>query len=394
MAIPLSYSLRNLATRRLTTFLTAGAMALVVFVFAAVLMMVAGLRQTLVDTGSEDNVVAIRKGSGTEMQSGIDRASAALMESQPQVAIGPGGQLICSKETVVLITLPKRRSDTGTGAVQPANVTVRGIGSMGLALRPQVKLAMGRMFRPGSYEVIAGSSLATRFQGAGLGETLRFGNREWIVVGILDAGKSGFDSEIWGDADQLMPAFRRPVFSSVILRLSDRNSFDTLRTVLENDPRLSVEVKRERQYYADQSELMANFIRILGLTLSIIFSIGAVIGAMITMFASVASRTGEIGTLRALGFRRSAVLGAFLVESLILALVGGVVGLALASAMQLVTISTMNFQSFAELAFSFQLTPRIAFQTMLFTLVMGFLGGFLPAVRAARMNIVTALRAA
>lgn len=392
MAIPLSYSLRNLATRRLTTILTAGAMALVVFVFAAVLMLVAGLRQTLVDTGSEDNVVAIRKGAGTEMQSGIDRAAAALMESQPQVAFGPGGQLFSSKETVVLITLPKRQSDGGT--VRPANVTVRGIGSMGLALRPQVKIAQGRMFRSGSSEVVAGSSLVSRFQGAGLGEMLHFGNREWTVVGVLDAGRSGFDSEIWGDSDQLMPAFRRPVFSSVLLRISDPAGFDALRGVLENDPRLTVEVKRERQYYADQSELMANFIRILGLTLSVIFSIGAVIGAMITMFASVASRTGEIGTLRALGFRRRAVLGAFLAESLMLALIGGVVGLALASAMQLVTISTMNFQSFAELAFSFQLTPRIALQTLLFTLAMGFVGGFLPAARAARMNIVTALRAA
>ncbi|MDD5176874.1 MAG: ABC transporter permease [Sterolibacterium sp.] len=390
MALPLSYCLRNLATRKLTTFLTAGAMALVVFVFAAVLMLDAGLRQTLVDTGSEDNVIAIRKGSGTEMQSGIDRASAAIMESQPQVALGPDGKLVSSKETVVLITLPKRQS----GSVHPANVTVRGIGGMGLALRPQVKLAQGRMFRSGSYEVVAGSSLGTRFQGAGLGETLRFGNREWTVVGVLDAGKTGFDSEIWGDSDQLMPAFRRPVFSSVTLRLADREGFDTLKRVLESDPRLTIEVKRERQYYADQSELMANFIRILGLTLSIIFSIGAVIGAMITMYASVASRTGEIGTLRALGFRRRSVLGAFLVESLMLALIGGLVGLILASLMQLVTISTMNFQSFAELAFSFQLTPRIVFQTLLFALAMGFIGGFLPAARAARMNIVTALRAA
>jgi ABC-type antimicrobial peptide transport system permease subunit len=250
------------------------------------------------------------------------------------------------------------------------------------------------MFHFGSYEVVAGSSLAKRFQGAGLGETLRLGGREWRVVGILDAGKTGFDSEIWGDVDQLMPAFRRPVYSSVIARLTDNAAFDAYKATLESDPRLTLEVKRERQFYSDQSELLANFIRILGLTLTAIFSIGAIIGAMITMYAAVASRTCEIGTLRALGYRRSAVLGAFLTESLLLALIGGIVGLALASLMQLVTVSTMNWQSFAELAFSFRLTPQIAVETLLFSLIMGLVGGFLPAARAARMNIVTALRAA
>jgi putative ABC transport system permease protein len=180
----------------------------------------------------------------------------------------------------------------------------------------------------------------------------------------------------------------------MIARLTDSAAFDAYKATLESDPRLTLEVKRERQFYSDQSELLANFIRILGLTLTAIFSIGAIIGAMITMYAAVASRTGEIGTLRALGYRRSAVLGAFLTESLLLALIGGIVGLALASLMQLVTVSTMNWQSFAELAFSFRLTPGIAVETLLFSLIMGLVGGFLPAARAARMNIVTALRAA
>jgi ABC-type antimicrobial peptide transport system permease subunit len=287
---------------------------------------------------------------------------------------------------VVLINLPKR------DAARAANIMVRGVGPMALTLRPQVRLVSGRMFHFASYEVVAGSSVAKRFQGAGLGEMLRFGGREWRVVGILDAGKTGFDSEIWGDVDQLMPAFRRPVYSSVIARLTDNAAFDAYKATLESDPRLTLEVKRERQFYADQSELLANFIRILGLALTAIFSIGAVIGAMITMYAAVASRTGEIGTLRALGYRRSAVLGAFLTESLLLALIGGIVGLALATLMQLVTVSTMNWQSFAELAFSFRLTPQIVVETLLFSLVMGVVGGFLPAARAARMNIVTALR--
>ncbi|NTV10718.1 MAG: ABC transporter permease [Zoogloea sp.] len=384
--IPFAYSVRNLWARRLTTFLTAGGMALVVFVFAAVLMLDQGLHETLVDTGQPDNVVVIRKGSETEVQSSIERSQAALLESLPQVARGQGGRPLVSKETVVLITLAKLGSD------KPANVVIRGIGEQGLALRPQVKLTAGRMFRPGSTEIVAGSGIAGRFKNAGLGSTVRFGGREWSVVGVFDAGKSGFDSEIWGEAEQLMQSFRRQSYSSVVFRLSDPASFPAVKKDIEDDPRLSLEAKPERQFYADQSEMLANFINILGLTLSVIFSIGAIIGAMITMYAAVASRTGEIGTLRALGFRRRSVLYAFLVESLLLALIGGLAGLLAASGMQWVTISTMNWQSFAELAFSFRLTPAIIAKTLGFALAMGLVGGVLPAARAARMNIVSALR--
>jgi ABC-type antimicrobial peptide transport system permease subunit len=218
--------------------------------------------------------------------------------------------------------------------------------------------------------------------------------REWTVVGHFDAGGSGFDSEIWGDADQLMQAFRRLVYSSVVVNLRDSQSFDALKARLEADPRLTVEAKRESQFYAEQSEALATFIRILGMTLSIIFSGGAVIGAMITMYASVANRVAEIGTLRALGFRRASILWAFLLESLLMGLLGGSAGLGLASFMQYLTFSTMNFQSFAELAFSFTLNGRIVAQALGFSLLMGLLGGFLPAVRAARLNIVDSLRAA
>lgn len=386
--IPLSYSFRNLWARKLTTALTAGGMALVIFVFAAVLMLEEGLRKTLVDTGSPDNVVVIRKGSGSEMQSGVERSQAAIVESQPQVALNDRGERWVSKETVVLISLTKR--DSG----KPSNVTIRGLSAVGLALRPEVKLLAGRMFRPGSDEIVTGRAIAERFNGAGLGGTVRFGSRDWRIVGVLDAGRSGFDSEIWGDVDQLMPAFRRPVYSSVLLRLTSPDQFEALRQAVEDDPRVKLEVKRESQYYAEQSEALAKFIRILGLTLSIIFSVGAIIGAMITMYAAVANRTGEIGTLRALGFPKFAVLLAFLLESLFVSLLGGIVGLALASGMQVLTISTTNWQSFSELAFSFTLTPAIILKTLAFALFMGLIGGFLPAVRAARLNIVDALRAA
>jgi len=289
---------------------------------------------------------------------------------------------------VVLVTLPKRDSE------KPSNVIVRGVGLKGQALRPQIRIIEGRMFRPGSSEIVAGRSIAERFQGAGAGEQLRFAMREWRVVGVFDAGRSGFDSEIWGDSDQLMQAFRRTVFSSVIVRLQDPGRFDTLKARLEADPRLTVEAKRETVFYAEQSRMLANFIGYLGLTLSVIFSIGATIGAMITMYASVANRTAEIGTLRALGFRSRSVLAVFLLEALLLGFVGGAVGLTLASFMQFLTISTMNWQSFAELAFTFTLNPGIVAKSLAFALFMGLLGGFLPALRAARLNIIDALRAA
>jgi putative ABC transport system permease protein len=288
----------------------------------------------------------------------------------------------------VLNTLPKRSNG------KPSNVTLRGTSALGMELRPQVHIVEGRMFRPGTSEIIAGRAVANGFQGAALGETLRFGQRDWLVVGVFEAGKSGFDSEIWGDAEQMMPAFRRNAYSTIVLRLADPAGAQRVRDAVEADPRLKLDVKPEIDFYAEQSEGLATFIRILGLSLSVIFSIGAIVGAMITMFAAVAQRTGEIGTLRALGFRRSAVLVAFLGEALLLALVGGVIGLAAASAMQAVNISTMNFQTFSELAFQFRLTPDIALRTLLFALAMGFVGGFVPAWRAARMQIVDCLREA
>ena len=385
MKIPLLYSLRNLWTRRLTTVLTASGMALVVFVFAAILMLAEGLRKTLIKTGSYDNVVVIRKAAVSEVQSGVDRMQASIVETQPEVALGSEGQRLLSKELVVLITLPRRGSD------KPANVVIRGIGGSSLKLRPQIKLIEGRMPRPGSSEIIAGQSIAKRFKGGGVGETLRFAMRDWTVVGVFDAGNTGFSSEIWGDVDQLMQAFRRPVYSSVIFKLRDSSEFEAVKLRLEHDPRLTLDALRETKYYEKQSEMMAKFLRILGISLTLIFSIGAIIGAMITMYAAVANRTNEIGTMRALGFQRVSILTSFLMESLFLAFIGGCIGLFFASFLQLFTVSTMNWQTFSELAFSFSLTLEIISIALLFALVMGFIGGVLPAFRAARMNIVDAL---
>lgn len=386
MRIPFLYSFRNLLTRRLTTTLTASGMALVVFVFASILMLAEGLRKTLVNTGSYDNVVVIRKAASSEVQSGIERHQASIVETQPEIAIGTNGHRLLAKELVVLINLPKR------GSNKPSNVVIRGISGSSLLLRSQVKLVEGRMPRPGSSEIIAGYSIAKRFKGGGIGETLHFGMRGWTVVGMFDAGNTGFSSEIWGDVDQLMQAFRRPVYSSVIFKLRDASEFKKFKTRIESDPRLTLEAKREIRYYEDQSEVMAKFLRILGLSLTIIFSLGAIIGAMITMYTAVANRTSEIGTLRALGFQRRGILGAFLMEALLLGFLGGCVGLFFASFMQLLTVSTMNFQTFSELAFTFSLTVGIIYKSLTFSLVMGFLGGVLPAVRSSRMSIVDALR--
>lgn len=388
MALPFSYTLRNLWTRKLTTALTAGGMALVVFVFAAVQMLDTGLRQTLIATGQPDNVHVTRRASGAEISSVVDRAQAAVVETQPEIAIGGNGLRLASKEVVVLITLPKRDSGVAT------NVTTRGVGIAAFELRPQLRITEGRTFRPGSAEVIVGSSIAQRFEGAAVGSLLRFGGREWRVVGLFEAKGSAYDSEVWTDADQLLQSFRRNAWSAVVARLADPAALQVMKTRLENDPRLTLDVKAEREFFEDQSKALSNFISYLGLTLSVIFSVGAMIGAMITMYAAVANRTGEIGTLRALGFRRTSILATFLLEAVLLGIVGGIAGLMLASLMQFIHISTLNWQSFSELAFSFTLTPRIIVTSMLFAVLMGVIGGFLPAVRAARLSIVDALRAA
>lgn len=387
MKIPFSYIFRNLWTRRLTTALTAGGMALVVFVFSAVLMLDAGLKKTLVGTGSYDNVILLRQGVQTEIQSSVSRDQAALVETNPIVARSSKGEALVSREIVVLIGAPKK------GDTKPQNVVVRGLTEVGAGLRPQVKLIEGRWFSPGASEIVVGKSVNAGFEGMEVGQSTRFAGRDWRVVGVFDGGSSGFDSEAWGDVEQLGQAFRRVTYSSVIARLVDRGQFERLKNDIEADVRLKLDVKVEPLFYEEQSKALSSFLSILGLALSFIFSIGAVIGATITMYAAVANRTGEIGTLRALGFRRSSVLWAFLGESILLALVGGMVGLAAASVLQLFTVSTLNFTSFSQLSFGFYLTPVIAVQTILFAAVMGIVGGFLPSVRAARMEIVDSLRA-
>ena len=387
MIVPFRYIFRSFGARRLTTAMTALGVALVVFVFAAVLMMANGIRQTLRATGSEENVIVLRKAANSETLSVLDREVAALVVGMPQVARSSTGAPLASREAVVIINMEK----LGGGM---SNVTVRGVEPPAFELRPQVRLVEGRQFRWGAREIIVGAAIARRFQAAAVGSRISFAGDAWTVVGIFDSGGSGFDSEIWGDSRQIMDAFKRSSYSTLTLQLRDPAAFERFVAAWEADNRLlHYDAKIERKFFEEQSEMLATFIRILGLFITVIFSAGATIGAMITMYGAVAGRTIEIGTMRALGFKRRAILAAFLGEALLLAIVGGLCGLALASLLQLVTISTLNFASFSELAFSFALSLPIAASSFAFALVMGLVGGFLPAFRAARLDIVGALRA-
>lgn len=386
MKLFLLYSFRNLVTRRVTTIFTALGMGLVVFVFASVLMLAEGLKKTLIATGSYENVIVIRKGSGTEVQSGIDNNQAALIEVQPEIAIDNSGQKVVAKELVVLIGLPKIVTK------KVSNVVIRGVSSQSLYLRKQIELIKGRMPKWGTTEIIVGKKIAENFEGVQIGKTIRFAQTNWHIVGVFDAGATGFNSEIWADVEQLKQSFKRPTYSSVTFRLSNKNTFSLLKDRLEKDPRLTVEALREVDYYEAQSAMMAKLIKVMGVSTTFIFSIAAILGAMITMYAAVAQRRVEIGTLRALGFQKSTILFSFLAESLILSLIGGAFGLFLASFMRLYTVSTMNWQTFSELAFSFELTPTIVGQSLIFSLSMGCLGGLLPSYQASREKIVDALR--
>src|SRR5688572_4391202 len=388
MQIPLKYIIRSSTSRRLTTVITILGVALVVFVFSAVLMMANGVQKTLRSTGSDDNMIVVRKAAMSEIMSILDREAAGIIVNLPHVARFADGRPMSSKEVVVIINLNK------LGAEGISNVTVRGVEEPAFQLRPQVRIVQGRMFNWGAREVIAGAGITNRFVGAQIGQRVKFGGDFWTVVGIFDSDGSGFDSELWGDLNQIADAFKRSSLSTVTLRLKDPGDFESVLAAFEADNRLQYfAAKREKKFFEEQSEMMATFIRILGVFITVIFSIGAMIGAMITMYGAVANRTTEIGTLRALGFYRRSILLAFLIESFVLSFGGGLLGLGFASILQFFSISTLNFGSFSELAFHFALSPSIVATSLGFSLLMGLVGGFLPAVRAARLDIIQALRA-
>lgn len=388
MKIPFKYTLKNFSSRKLTTVITLTGISLVVFVFAAVLMMAYGIQKTLVATGSRDNVMIIRKAANGEISSLVEGDAQNVIRTLPHIKTTDDGKQIISNEPVVIINLARKN-----GGV--SNVTVRGVSQQAQLLRPQVKIVEGRMFTFGLKELVAGRSINERFVGANIGDVVNFAGDKWTVVGIYDAGGSGFDSEMWGDATQLLNSFNRGnTVSSVTLKLDNVNNFESFKRAFEVDRRLQqYEAKIEQKFFEEQSELMATFIRILGIFITIIFSFGAIIGAMITMYSAVANRTVEIGTLRALGFKRRSILSAFMAESMMISLIGWLIGILLASMLSFFKISTLNFGSFSELEFSFAISPSIVISSLIFSVIMGILGGFLPSVRAARLDIVKALRA-
>ena len=388
MAVPFKYSLKNFKSRKLTTFITIVGVALVVFVFAAVLMMAYGVQKTLIATGLPDNVLIARKAANGEISSIIQGEVQDIIRTLPHIAKTPDGSQIISNEPVVIINLEK----PGGGM---SNIAVRGVSQPIKELRPQAKLVEGRWFNLGTRELIVGTSISERFLGAKIGDKVKFAGDYWEIVGLFEADGSGFESEMWGDGLQLLDAFNRGnSVSTVTLKLENAGDFDSFKRAFEADRRLQqFEPKIEQKFFEEQSEFLAIFIRVLGIFITVIFSVGATIGAMITMYAAVANRTIEIGTLRSLGFKRRAILVAFLFESLLISLLGGAIGIGLASFLQFFSISTLNFSSFSELQFSFAITPDIIVSSLIFAGVMGIFGGFLPSVRASRLKIVDALRA-
>ncbi len=385
MAIPLKYNLRNLIVRRVSTLMTIGTIALVVAVFVALMSLANGLNSSLVETGSPENVVILRDGAQTEMQSFVTKEAFQVIQTIPGIARDTQGKPIASGEVVVLINLLRR------GDISASNVTVRGVSETGVALRPHLKLVGGRMFRPDVGEAIVSRKIADRFQGASLGDELQLGRRKFAVVGIFDAGGTGFDSEIWSDVVGVSDAFDRASYSSVLLRAENVATRDQLVSRIEAEQRLKLESKSELAYYEEQTSASGP-IRGLGIFVAIIMGIGACFGGMNTMYASVAYRTREIGTLRALGFSKLSIMTSFVIESMILALIGGVIGCLLALPVNGIATGTMNFRTFSEVAFSFRITPDLLLSALVFSLLLGFIGGLLPSRTAARMPITKALR--
>lgn len=386
--VPIAYSVRNLAVRKTTTGATAGGIALVVFVFGTVLMLGEGIRRTLAVSGSPDVSIVMRAGSDSELSSIVEPKNVALVTGQPAVARRSGGAVDASAEMVVVIALDK----LGTDGV--SNVLLRGVGDGAFAFHREVSLTEGRLPRPGSDEVVVGRAIRGRFAGLDMGQSfeLRKG-RPAQVVGVFAAGGSAYESEVWGDLNAFQNAFGRGTMaSSVRVRLASPGAFESFKAALESDRQLDLKAQRENEYYEKQGQSAALFLQVLGLVIAVFFSIGAMIGAMITMYAAVANRGREIGTLRALGFSRFSILTAFLLESVFLAVLGGAIGMAGALCMSFVSFSMINYANWSEIVIHFDPTLRIILTALVFSGGMGLLGGLLPAVRASRLRLLDALR--
>jgi len=387
--IPVIYNVRSLTVRKATTIAASLGIGLVVFVLASALMLANGIEKTLGTTGDDANAIVIRKGSDNELSSGIEDAQVGLILSAPGVVKDAQGQPLGVKEVVAVIALEK--------AGMPgklSNVQVRGVPDNVMPFRPTVRIVSGAPLQPGTDDAIVGKRLIGRFTGLEMGKTFELKkNRPLRVVGVFEDGGSSFESEVWVGLDTVRTSFgREGAVSSVRVRLDSPTKYDAFEAAIEQDKQLGLEAQREKEYYEKQSEGTSLFISILGIVIAVFFSVGAMIGAMITMYAAVANRQREIGTLRALGFSRGAILVSFLIEAFLLALAGGLVGVLGALAMGLVRFSMINFSTWSELVFTFDPTLKILVGSLLVGGVMGLIGGFFPAIRAARVSPIEAMR--
>ena len=386
MGLIASYNLRSMLVRKGTAAMTAMGIAMVVAVFVMTLAIAQGFRSTLVASGSPQNAIVLRKSATSETVSAVLKPEFALIETLPQIARDAGGHPLASPELVVIISRPRITDN------QPANVPLRGVGDRAFQVRDSLKFVEGRRFTPGMREINVGQLAAGRFAGLSLGNDVKFGGVAWKVVGIFTAGDASFESEVWGDVDLMLDAFKRDGYQSATLRMTDPSAFESLQAAIADDPRFDFKVEREQDYYAGQSLVMTTVIRVFGTFVTLILSIGAMFGAMNTMYAAVAYRTREIGTLRALGFSQMRIVTAFMAESIALALIGGVIGCVLALPVHGLSTGTTNMASFSEVAFKFRITPTLLAFGVLFAGLMGAAGGLLPAIRAARIPVARALR--
>jgi len=387
MAIPIIYNVRSVKARWTSTIVAVAGIAGTVGVFIAMLSLARGFRATLVTSGSADNALITRAGATSEMTSGVSIDAVKIIQDAPGIARTANAPLLTS-EAVLMAPIPL--ISTGTDA----NVELRGVSPNVFAIRRNIKIAEGRMFQPGLAELIVGKNANKTYSGLTLGSEIGLGSRRWQVVGVFDAGGSSFDSEVWGDAHLLNGAFKRPdtLSQSVTVHLTSADALQQLKDSLTSDPRLNVDVTREIDYYSKQSTRMTTLITILGGFVAGIMAIGAVFGALNTMYSAVAERGREIATMRALGFGAAAVVLSFSIEALLISFIGGGVGCLAVLPLNGLTTSTMNFQTFSNLAFAFKITPELLVKGIVFALVMGLVGGLLPAVRAARLPVATALR--
>jgi len=386
MGLIASYNLRSMIVRKGTAAMTAMGIAMVVAVFVMTMAIAQGFRGALVASGSNENAILLRKGATSETVSAVLRPQLSIIEALPQIARARDGHPLASPELVVIISLP-RQSDN-----KPANVPLRGVGPRAFEIRNTLEFVEGRRLTPGMREINVGKQAVGRFKGLTLGSDVKFGNTAWKVVGIFTADDASFESEVWGDVELMMPAFQRGGYQSVTVKLVDPSAIDSLQAAVAADPRLDLKPQRERDYYDGQSETTGTLIRVFATFVTAILSIGAIFGAMNTMYAAVAYRTREIGTLRALGFSRLRIVAAFLAESVALAIVGGAIGCLIALPVHGLSTGAMNMTSFSELAFKFRITPGLLLGGMVFAAVMGAAGGLLPAIRAARIPVARALR--